>query len=379
MSGERPPEVTASLGHAAPSFDTRMRARKRAALDRWFGGLAALCALCPALAQPSAAAPPAVLGIYNWIHSTADAERAFAFYRDVLGMELTRSPFAGPAAGAAPPPRITPAKDAGSDPLVWDLTNTHGRRFRTVFMEAPNTPFGLELSEFFDIPRGARVANAWDPGASILIFAVRDVDAALASARARGAPVVTIGGAPVATPDGRAVVVRDPDGYLIELVEASAAALGAAAPGVIVGTSIGITVASTPTALEFYARLLGIGVRSEHRATDAELRLNGLDAGALTQTTLAMPGGASLVLAEFTVPAGAAPPAPFEWRLQDVGSPQLQLDVRALDELVARTKAAGYRFLSVGAKPISRPFGRFVFAIDPDGVLVEYVEPARRD
>ena len=58
--------------------------------------------------------------------------------------------------------------EAGSDPLVWDLTNTHGSRFRTVFMRAANTPFGLELSEFFDIPRGERPANPWDPGASRL-------------------------------------------------------------------------------------------------------------------------------------------------------------------------------------------------------------------
>ena len=47
-----------------------------------------------------------------------------------------------------------------------------------------------------------------------------------------------------------------------------------------------------------------------------------------------------------------------------------------LDALIDRTKTAGYRFLSVGAKPIQRAFGRFVFAIDPDAVLVEFVEPA---
>ena len=39
------------------------------------------------------------------------------------------------------------------------------------------------------------------------------------------------------------------------------------------------------------------------------------------------------------------------------------------------TKAV-YRFLSVGAKPIQRAFGRFVFAIDADAALVEFVEPA---
>jgi catechol 2,3-dioxygenase-like lactoylglutathione lyase family enzyme len=369
----------ASLVQAMRGVNTRMRARKPAVLHGLSGWIVSLGVPCLALAQAPAAAPPAVLGIYNWIHSTADAERAFAFYHDVLGIELTRSPFAGAAPPGAPPSEIAPAAQARSDPLVSDLTNTHGARFRTVFMEAANTRFGLELSEFFDIPRSARAANPWDPGAAISIFSVRDLDGVLENARARGAPVVTIGGAPVAAPEGRAVVVRDPDGCLIELVEASPAALAAAAPGVIVGTSIGITVASTAAAIEFYGDLLGISLESQSRATDAELRLNGLAAGALTQTTLAIPGGAALILREFTVPRGAAPPAPFEWRLQDVGSPQLQLEVRALDELIARTKAAGYRFLSVGAKPIQRPFGRFVFAIDPDGVLVEYVEPARPD
>ena len=67
---------------------------------------------------------------------------------------------------------------------------------------------------------------------------------------------------------------------------------------------------------------------------------------------------------------------PFRWRIQDVGSPQFQLEVRGLDALIERTKAAGYGFLSVGARPIERPFGRFVFALDADGILVEYAEPA---
>jgi hypothetical protein len=78
---------------------------------------------------------------------------------------------------------------------------------------------------------------------------------------------------------------------------------------------------------------------------------------------------------EFTLPDGVTA-RPFRWQLQDVGSPQFQLQVRGLDELIERTQAAGYRFLSVGARPIQRPFGRFVFAIDADNILVEYAEPA---
>ena len=134
----------------------------------------------------SACGESPVRGLYNWIHSTGDAERSFAFYRDVFGIELARSPFAGTASANARPEPIRPVSQAGSDALVWDLTNTHGSRFRTVFMRAANTPFGLELSEFFDVPRSERQANPWDPGASKLIFTVRDLDAVVARLR-RGA------------------------------------------------------------------------------------------------------------------------------------------------------------------------------------------------
>lgn len=98
-----------------------------------------------------------VRGPYNWIHSTGDAERSFSFYRDVFGIELARSPFAGTVVANALPEPIRPVSQAGSDALVWDLTNTHGSRFRTVFMRAANTPFGLELSEFFE----SHVVNGW--------------------------------------------------------------------------------------------------------------------------------------------------------------------------------------------------------------------------
>jgi catechol 2,3-dioxygenase-like lactoylglutathione lyase family enzyme len=320
-----------------------------------------------------------VRGLYNWIHSTGDAEGSFAFYRDVFGIELARSPFAGTASANALPEPIRPVSQAGSDALVWDLTNTHGSRFRTVFMRAANTPFGLELSEFFDVPRSERQANAWDPGASKLIFSVRDLDAVISRLKTRRTPVVTIGGVPLDTPNGRAMLVRDPDGYLVEVRQASSAAVTAAkAAGDVIETAIWISVARRERALAFYDELLGFRIGAARTGTDAELRVNGLTEGTLTQTAMAIPGiEATVILAEFARPATARPAArPFEWRIQDVGAPQFQLEVAGLDALLERTARAGYRFLSVGAKPIQRPFGRFVFAIDPDGILVEFVEPS---
>jgi predicted enzyme related to lactoylglutathione lyase len=319
-----------------------------------------------------------VRGIYNWVHTTGDAERAFPFYHDVFGIELASSPFAGNA--NAPPEQIRSVSEAGSDSLVWDLTNTHGSRFRTVFMRTANTPFGLELSEFFDIPRDTRAANAWDPGASILIFEVRDLNAVVSKVEARGAAsFVTLGGMPVDTPAGRSILLRDPDGYLLRAIQASPAAIArAASADEVVSTSIGVAVADTSVALEFYRGLLGFDVRETRGATEAELQLHGLADGSLIQTTTLIPGtGVAVVFLEFDPgPAATQPANSFHWKIQDVGAPQFQLQVSGLDALLERTKQAGYRLLSVDAMPIQRSFGRFVFAIDPDGVLVEFVEPA---
>jgi predicted enzyme related to lactoylglutathione lyase len=343
----------------------------------------ALVAFAASAVGFTAAAPSdsPVRGLYNWIHSTGDAERSFSFYREVFGIDLARSPFAGAASANARPEPIRPVSQAGSDALVWALTNTHGSRFRTVFMRAANTPFGLELSEFFDVPRSERHANPWDPGASKLIFRVRDLNAVVARLTTRRTPVVTIGGVALNTPDGRAMLVRDPDGYLVELRQASSAAVTAAKePSDVIETAIWLSVARRERALAFYETLLGFQIRATRTANDAELRVNGLTEGRLTQTVMSIPGiEATVVLAEFARPATAIPAAkPFEWRVQDVGAPQFQLEVAGLDALLERTTRAGYRFLSVNAEPIQRPFGRFVFAIDPDGILVEFVEPSTR-
>ena len=214
-----------------------------------------------------------------------------------------------PAARSAstPPEPIRPASQAGSDPLVWDLTNTHGSRFRTVFMRAPNTPFGLELSEFFDIARGDRRGQPVGPWR---------VDTHLLGPRSRRRRRQAEGPRRACrdarrcrrstTPGGRAMLVRDPDGYLVEARQAPPAAVSkATAPGDVIETSIGITVASRARAREFYETLLGFTVKGTRTASAAELRLHGLAGGTLTETAMTIPGTAvTVVLSEFALPAG---------------------------------------------------------------------------
>ena len=70
-------------------------------------GLSLGAAVAPLSAQTTIAPaePTVVHGLYNFVHSTADAERTFAFYHDVLGIELAASPF---ALNAAAPEGIRP-------------------------------------------------------------------------------------------------------------------------------------------------------------------------------------------------------------------------------------------------------------------------------
>jgi catechol 2,3-dioxygenase-like lactoylglutathione lyase family enzyme len=188
---------------------------------------------------------------------------------------------------------------------------------------------------------------------------------------------VTSGQTAVAVRGTRALLARDPDGYLVELRQASRAEIAQGQPGDIVATAIGLTVESMPRALELYRGLLGFDVRESWRADAAELALNGLRSGILEQTATLIPGTAiEVVFSDFALTDPAVNARPFRWRIQDVGSPQFQLEVRGLDALIERTRAAGYRFVSAGAQPIERPFGRFVFLRDADDILVEYAEPS---
>jgi hypothetical protein len=76
------------------------------------------------------------------------------------------------------------------------------------------------LWEFNDIDRTKHVPNVQDPGASALSLQVENLPALLGSIKGAGLPVETPGGEPVPLDQGhRAVLVRSPDGLLIELYE----------------------------------------------------------------------------------------------------------------------------------------------------------------
>lgn len=345
-----------------------------------------LCTACltgqtPGIAPPApvnVAPATSVTGIFNWIHSTADLDRGYAFYHGVFGIEMVNAPF-GAIPGAPPPNTIRARAQAISDPIVGNLTDTGNARFRNLFMRLPGAEFGLELSEFNDIEARTVRPNLWDPGATTLILEVRDIDSAFAAIRKSGALFVTLSAAPVKIGRGvRSVFIRDPDGYLIQVIQASPEAIAKTPVGsTVVGAAIGLTVADMAKERAFYQNILGFDISGgSRRGGDKEmLALIGLKKGRMYRSDANIPGTRARVeFYEFQKVRGV----PLRLRIQDPGAPQLQLAVRDLDPLMQQAKEAGVTFVSVGAKPIQRAFGRFIFVLDPNGVLVEFVHPAER-
>ena len=317
---------------------------------------------------------PAVTGLYNWIHGAADADRGFAFYQEVFGLPLANSPFGAQTADARVEP-IRPRAQAASDPLVADLTNTPGARFRNVFMKLPGAQFGFELSEFTGIEQRNIVPNLWEPGAATMILWVRDLDATFAALRKAGAPVITLSGKPVKTAGGRSVFVRDPDNFILQVVQAPADMLARAPRStIVVDAGLAITVSDLAKTRKFYSDLLGFRMEegTRFRRDNNALNLMGLRLGQFNVATSTIPG--TSIHVEFYEFKNAPAPA-LRWRIQDPGSPQMQLRVRDLDPLLEQVKARGYKFVSVGARPIQRAAGRFVFVEDPDGILIEFMHP----
>jgi catechol 2,3-dioxygenase-like lactoylglutathione lyase family enzyme len=181
--------------------------------------LAALLLSGAMFAQTNAPAP--VAGMQNFIHSVANLEKSVAFYHDVFGLELNGE-----------------LRPASANPTVLSLVNAAGAKFRAATFKIPGAGFGLEITEFTGIERKAAQPN-WDPGAADLALRVRDLDAAFAALQKGGAPI-SLPRAPVkiGPPTGkiRSVFARDPDGYILEVIQADPIAADAPAGMVITAT-----------------------------------------------------------------------------------------------------------------------------------------------
>jgi catechol 2,3-dioxygenase-like lactoylglutathione lyase family enzyme len=316
--------------------------------------------LCGAAAFAQTNAPSPVIGMQNFIHSVANLEKSAAFYHDVFGLEMN---------GQLRPPN--------GNPTILGLVNAEGAKFRAATFKIPGAPFELELTEFTGIERHPAQPNHPDPGAADLTLRVRDVDAAFAAIKKAGAPIITRSGAPVkiGPPNGkvRSVFVRDPDGYVIEVLQVPPAA-DAPATGNIHGAAMGLTVGDMEATLKFYRDILGFDLKGEMEFAGNKAILDMVGApegGEFRQIAGNVPGStAHIEFYEFK----NVPRKPFRLRIPDPGSPALSLRVRDLDSLLKNIKAAGMKVITKGGEPVNLGASRNVFVEDPNGVAVELIQ-----
>jgi catechol 2,3-dioxygenase-like lactoylglutathione lyase family enzyme len=324
-----------------------------------------------AYGQPAQGPPPGpqptglVVGSGNFFSPiVANLDAAVAFYRDGIGFEVQGAP-----ANADDNPQLR---------AMFGLTNA---RLRWQIARAPRVQGGVEIVEISKAGGKALERKIQEPGTVMLMAVIRDMDGTLARLKKLGAPVVTTGGAPVpvaGAPGISAVVVRDPAGNFVELVQPGMLP-PTLAPENVVGVRVRHTVENLERAIALYQGELGLAGPSNVPPYFSEpgiLDLLGLPHDVQYRFTglLVPTSGLGIELIEFKGVARPAKPA----SLADPGATRMQLRVKDIDAAVATLTKAGGTFISAGGKPLDLPAGSSTLKVgivrDPDGLFLVLIQ-----
>jgi predicted enzyme related to lactoylglutathione lyase len=234
--------------------------------------LAGVMLITTAFAQQPAAN---AVRMSKFILTVADLDKTYAFYHDALGIQLE--------GGATEISKLPPQMLALANQITGSPT---GSSFRNANTRIPGTDFNFEFIELTGQPRTARRPRLQDPGASLLVLTVRDVDAALAAVKKAGGKVLTLGGAPLAlSPESksRVVIVTDPDGFYLELLQLDPAPATSAPKGsMVIGARWGRVVENAEKSASFYRDGFGMEAKRVGAFKDGNfLRVVGLNKGEL--------------------------------------------------------------------------------------------------
>ena len=340
------------------------------------GVVALVGAQAPAPAPASPQTPSVVLGPGNFLHVVADAERAIAFYRDAIGMDVQMAPNAAPQPG--PRPFLT-------TPEIVKLYDATGGRYRTATAFVQGSPMRAELVEWTDVDRKPFTPRHHDPGAAVMVITVRDVDATLARVLAAGGTVVTVGEKPVPLVDergkSRAVLVKDLDGFYIQLVQRETPPMTeAGADKNAIDVGFAATVDDMERALQVFNTALGFGLkmdREEHN--DARLRLIGNYTAYYSRAYGVVPG--SNLQMELIEVQGVGRRL-GKSRPQDPGTALLRLRVSDLDLAIKTLDGKQVPVVSTGGVPVTLAGAngsqRFAMMRLPDNLFLQLVQAVPR-
>lgn len=282
-----------------------------------------------------------VVGVGTFIHVVSNLDKTVEFYRNDLGLELSDAP--GPRAFSA-------------NAVVEGLYDARGSESRVAMLKIPGSALGVEFVEFKGVSQNASHPNIQDPGASVLVLRVRDMQTPMLRLEQDGARVVGQAG------EKGPFVVRDPDGFFIELAQADAS-----------GAKLMLTVDNIDRTLAVFRDLLGFQPEVGKAFVKDKDRLKefGLRNASFRSATAKVPGtDFEVEFVEFKgVERRAASPG-----IHDPGAGVLRLVARDVDSLLSALRTAGVAVVSAGGEPVTIGANRhFVILRDADGFFFQLV------
>jgi catechol 2,3-dioxygenase-like lactoylglutathione lyase family enzyme len=317
----------------------------------------ALGALCVLRMSPAAQAPSdsGVVGVGNFSHIVSSLDRSLQFYRDVIGLQ----------------PDGAPRTFSGD--LAMKVGNTPGAQSLFTTLRVPGSPLGVEIIEYQNIERRAARPRYQDPGAATMGLTVVDIEAVVARAKKAGVHINTSGTTPKTLPDGtRAVLMQDPDGFFVQLIQLPPTSPPAHTAGVTGGGGVEVVVGDVERTVRLYREVLGFDVRADPSAASLQLlgELTGIAGARFTRSVTQVPGTSFPV--SFVEVAGVDR-TPLRTRFQDPGTPVLQLRVRGIDAITNSWKKAGGEVITAGGEPVN--LGNLTLAVlrDPNNLMLELI------
>jgi catechol 2,3-dioxygenase-like lactoylglutathione lyase family enzyme len=238
--------------------------------------------------------------------------------------------------------------------VVSSLYDAPGAQSRVASFKIPESTMAVEIVEFQGINSTPVRPRFFDPGAITLTLPVQDLEAV--KTRLHGIQGLEWISAPQHG-DGE-VVVRDPDGIFVDLVQARTGPSGAIGTALSNEVGLKVAVTSLDRTVRFYREALGFSGGIGTAATSAKLRVPG-DAFPL----------------EF-VDLNYADAKPVRSEIHDPGSGVLRLRVGDFDAVVKALVAAGASVVSVGGEPVNLGRNRAVILRSTNNLFLQVLESA---